>query len=1073
MWFDEKYIRRFYGSHDYNNGLTYYRKGRVKDLRLDRTNGRVQVTCMVQGTFKYNVKIEIVDDDPPYVFREHCTCPRFEDCGSCKHLAAAMFAVAEMPSEAVSVQTLSPHKPPLESDPAAKMLMASYLEKRRRNVSSDQVTAHLAPRLTLMSHYSDYPALSLTVGVERMYVVKDIQQFLNNVAHRKTVEYGKNLTLFHGIEGFDPTSRALIELLMDEFIQFRTVGRSLSYTDALGWPYDYDKSKIKLDGPSFDRLFDILRQFPAVTKGGVNRPLHFQEGDPAVKIRLGSEEGRITLSVDMAKGARFFGSRTSLYIWIGDTILRCSGPFRNEVYPLLKAYEGKMRISPDDMPVFCSCILSELQGLAEVEDPEGLLKKYLPDECVPQFCFDLDESRSVLTLNVKFRYGNKIVGMTRETGDDTGINRDRVAEQEALDFAGRFFTIRPDKRFFLLGTDDTIYNFLTSTVDDFCERGEVFLSDRLKSKRFQPSPSAVGISVSDGILSLDIDTGEFPAEELEELYQSLMKKRRYYRLRDGRYLTLNGSSYERLAEMAHMLHIRPEKLSQGHMELPAFRGMYLDELLSGQEGLRVDRNKKFRDMVCSFKSVSESDYTAPPHLEAILRPYQKVGFQWLKTLESCGFGGILADEMGLGKTLQVIAFFSTVQREQVGMPNLVVCPASLVLNWLDECAKFAPELSVSAIIGTAANRKELLEKSETADLLVTSYELLRQDVEQYAGMKFYCCVLDEAQHAKNMTTKVSKAIKRIQCRQRFVLTGTPIENRLSELWNLFDFLMPGYLFSHNVFVEKLERPAVKSRDPEAVAQLRRLVQPFLLRRLKRDVLKDLPPKIEHIRRISLSEEERKTYLATVSSIKKDLLDTDGGGPQVLTALMRLRQICCAPGLCYENYEGPSSKLMACLELCAGMTENGHQILLFSQFTSMLELIRNQLNMMHISNFMLQGSTPKETRAQLVRRFNAGEASVFLISLRAGGTGLNLTAADVVIHYDPWWNQSVQDQATDRAHRIGQQSSVQVYKLIAQNTIEERILELQDKKAALFDTVWTGTDESIQSMSKEDLLALLD
>jgi len=439
------------------------------------------------------------------------------------------------------------------------------------------------------------------------------------------------------------------------------------------------------------------------------------------------------------------------------------------------------------------------------------------------------------------------------------------------------------------------------------------------------------------------------------------------------------------------------------------------------------------------------------------------------------FGGILADEMGLGKTLQMISYLASLDTSEQNSPSLIVCPASLILNWADELDKFAPGLTYTLIMGTAKERAAKIASGEDQRLWITSYELLRQDIEQYAPLHFTCCILDEGQHIKNQSTLASKAVKRIDCRQRFVLTGTPIENRLSELWNLFDFLMPGYLFSHTGFVQKLEKPAVKSRDAEAMDQLRRLVKPFLLRRMKKDVLKELPPKIEYVRRIPLSQEEQKVYFASSAAARQSLAASNGdsGKMAVLAALTELRQICCAPDLRFENYEGPSSKLDACIELCAGMVENGHQILLFSQFTSMLDRIRGRLDELKISHFTLQGSTPKAKRAQLVKSFNAGGASVFLISLKAGGTGLNLTAADVVIHYDPWWNPAAQDQATDRAHRIGQRASVQVYKLIAKDTIEEKILVLQSKKAGLMDAVTDGTGSGILDMSKEELLALLD
>lgn len=555
------------------------------------------------------------------------------------------------------------------------------------------------------------------------------------------------------------------------------------------------------------------------------------------------------------------------------------------------------------------------------------------------------------------------------------------------------------------------------------------------------------------------------------MYQSLLKRKKYHRLKDGRFPTLEVSSYETLAEMAHMLQLSPKELEKGTLKIPAFRGLYLDSVLSGSEDLNVTRNRQFRHMIRNFKVIEESEYTLHSRLEPVLRPSQKVGFQWLKMLEDYGFGGILADEMGLGKTLQVIAFLATLDRQQTNHPSLVVCPASLVLNWSEELTRFAPEIKSAVILGNARERALRIKEAETQDIWITPYELLRQDIKLYQELEFYACILDEGQHIKNQSTLVSKAVKAINCRQRFVLTGTPIEKRLSELWNLFDFLMPGYLFSHKAFVEKLEKPIIKSKNPDAAAQLRKLVQPFLLRRMKQDVLKELPPKMEHIHRIELGESERKTYLSAVNATRSAQGDT--GKLQILAALTQLRQICCDPALCFENYEGETSKLEACLELCAGMAANGHQILLFSQFTSMLAILRQRLDTLGISNFTLQGSTPKEQRARLVKEFNGGGASVFLISLKAGGTGLNLTAADVVIHYDPWWNLAAQNQAADRAHRIGQRQCVQVYKLIARGTIEEKILDLQNQKAELLDVLSGENEGSILSMTTEELLALLE
>ena len=495
--------------------------------------------------------------------------------------------------------------------------------------------------------------------------------------------------------------------------------------------------------------------------------------------------------------------------------------------------------------------------------------------------------------------------------------------------------------------------------------------------------------------------------------------------------------------------------------------------------MRFDRDDAFRRISRSFHAVKDSEYAPPASLQKTLRKYQRDGYRWLRTLDSYGMGGVLADDMGLGKTVQVLSYLLAMkqsgQTESKGLlPSLIVCPASLVLNWAEECRKFTPELTCVVVDGDAAHRAALAESWPAADLVVTSYDLLRRDEALYEGQEFYACILDEAQAIKNHTTQKYKAVCKVRSRVRFALTGTPVENRLGELWSIFSFLMPGYLPPYKSFCSRFEKPIVQEEDQTAVRRLNQLTGPFILRRMKADVLKELPPKTENVYRIELEEEQRKLYLAAVVDAREKLRAAKPEDKMaVFAVLMRLREICCDPRLIADNWEGGSAKLDACVELISGAVEGGHRILLFSQFTSMLELLAKRLDAEGISHFTLQGSTPKPVRAELVRRFNGGEVSVFLISLRAGGTGLNLTAADIVIHYDPWWNVAAQNQATDRAYRIGQQNPVQVYKLIAQDTIEEKIVELQQAKQSLADTVTGTADGAILSMRPDELLQLLE
>lgn len=1048
MKLDISQVRSLFSSTDFNRGMEYYRQGRVSGMACSKEDGHEQVTCAVHGSQTYRVRFRELGNG---YYRIGCNCPRFVDMGRCKHVAAGMIAYTERP-----VMNASPG-----SDWRAKRLLQSYLQRSQRT-SVPEGDVRLVPQIdNIYVRHHDYPTFTFRVGREKLYVVKNVQEFLTNVAKRQTIAYGKNLTLDHSIEQFNPLSQKMIRLLMNEYDEFRSM-RSGDVRYSAG---HFEKNQVHLTGDSFDRWFDLLSAHNLETASG--RTMQLLSEDPQVKVQLEKQENLAQLTITTDTPAEFFGSTQSLYALCTDKLLRCSDVFRDRVYPLLEQGERSMQIALTDLPTFCSCVLPEVEELVIIEDPDELLQNHRPEECVP--CFYLDMEDEILTLNLTYRYGDLEIADNAELSETGNIRRNVRAERTASMTVEKYFHL--DAGGYYLADQDAVYDFLTGSLKEFHACGEVYISDRLRRKRIQPAGASIGISVSDGLLQLEMDTGGFPPEELSALYQSLLRRKKYHRLPDGRYLELNGSACEKMAEMAQMLQLSKRDLEKKAIALPAFRGLYLDSLLANSEGIQVSRDQKFRQMIRNFKAVEDSDYVLPPAFEGVLRPYQKIGFQWLKTLESCGFGGILADEMGLGKTLQVISYLATVPNHSVGMPNLVVCPTSLILNWGDELQKFAPELSVALILGNAAERRKLRQESSNWDIWITSYELLRQDLSDYLDQQFHSCVLDEGQHIKNQSTQVSKAVKQIVCKQRFVLTGTPIENRLSELWNLFDFLMPGYLFSHAAFRDKLEKPIIKNQNPEAAAQLQKLVQPFVLRRLKKDVLKELPPKIEHTRRIALSEQEKKTYFASVKAVR-DTLGDGQGKLQILSALTQLRQICCDPGLCFENYEGPASKLDACMELCETMAENGHQILLFSQFTSMLERIEGRLREKGITSFTLQGSTPKEKRAQLVKAFNAGDVSVFLISLKAGGTGLNLTSADVVIHYDPWWNLAAQDQATDRAHRIGQQTHVQVYKLIAKDTIEEKIMDLQEKKASLMDAI-SGNDGSILHMSKEELMALLE
>ena len=647
------------------------------------------------------------------------------------------------------------------------------------------------------------------------------------------------------------------------------------------------------------------------------------------------------------------------------------------------------------------------------------------------------------------------------------------------------------------GDEEALYQVLSEGMTQFQEVGEVWLSESVRHLRVLPPPEvSMGVSLGGGWLDLKIETAGIDPAELLQVLSEYRQKKKYYRMKNGEFLQLSGGGLQALDSLTADLGLTKSEFQAGEAKIPAYRAFYLDSL-SGDGRMKLfQRDEAYGMMVRDLKTAQSVSYAVPAVLEKTLREYQKIGYTWMRTLARYHFGGILADDMGLGKTLQVIALLTAFYQEkteqkaagnegsgsELPLPSLIVCPASLVYNWGQEFARFSPEIRVLLIAGTAKERQEQLEEqmrmeaSEGAQVIITSYDLLKRDRAAYLGRTFEYEIIDEAQVIKNAKTQGAKAVKEISANVRFALTGTPVENRLSELWSIFDFLMPGFLYSYRKFRERYELPIVKNQDPEALTALRRMTGPFVLRRLKKDVLRELPGKEERIVYSAASGRQQKLYTASALKLKEALAGgawSGNGKLEVLSQLMRLRQICCDPALCFEDYTGESAKLETCVSLIASASAAGHKILLFSQFASMLERIRERLLQEGISSHLLVGATPKEERSRMVQAFASDEVPVFLISLKAGGTGLNLTAADIVIHYDPWWNVAAQNQATDRAYRIGQEKPVTVYKLILKDTIEENLLKLQNAKLALAAQVVSEGMVSLGDLSQNELMELFE
>ena len=670
--------------------------------------------------------------------------------------------------------------------------------------------------------------------------------------------------------------------------------------------------------------------------------------------------------------------------------------------------------------------------------------------------------------------------------------------------------------------EEAEYEFLTEGIPALQAVGEVFISDALKRIEVRNSPKiTVGVSLSGNLLELSMTAGDMSREDLIDILSRYNKKKKFYRLKNGAFVNAADSGLDTVEELRTGLQLTDKQMKQDRIEVQKYRALYLDAQLKENPVVSAVKDKSFKSLVRNMKTVEDNDFEVPESLDKVLREYQKRGFLWIKTLRHNGFGGILADDMGLGKTLQVIAFLLSefLERKNTDIENitlkeatvlnvqsetksetaevqeadideamngqtgklqrntLIIAPASLVYNWSSEIQRFAPELTVRMVTGTAAERRMALTEAGTEDILLTSYDLLKRDISEYEKYQFQCEIIDEAQYIKNANTQAAKAVKEVQAEFKLALTGTPVENRLSELWSIFDYLMPGFLYSYKKFREEVEIPAVQNSDEDAMKRLQKMIRPFVLRRLKKEVLTDLPDKLEENMFVQLTGEQQKLYDAHV---KRMMLMLDKQSEEefktskitILAELTKLRQICCDPSLVFADYKADSAKTEMCLNMICNAVASGHKILLFSQFTTMLDHLANRLEEEKISYYMLTGATSKEKRAQMVESFNNDDTQVFCISLKAGGTGLNLTAADIVIHFDPWWNLAVQNQATDRAHRIGQKNVVNVYKLIVKDTIEENIMKLQEKKRELADQILEGEGLNGSSLTREELMELL-
>ena len=853
---------------------------------------------------------------------------------------------------------------------------------------------------------------------------------------------------------------------------------------------------LQLDGKAFASLLSRLVGHPRVTLGRA-RPMPVSstpfpvplraELQPAGEIVLRPKAGRPALPPIIA----------------GETTQWIVSPEQIQPLGLPPQFSGALRapvvVPREQVPSFLTRDWPLLAG------QPGMESNFTPEEFLfepqrPNFHLSLFGGLAQLQGLLQCSYGRRIMtlGVTApaesswlpdENNPRRYSTRDPASEQAALLRLSRSGFTGPDAQGRLqLNGQDRVLTFFAREYPRLEKEWTITLEDRLQKsaekniERIEPrfEVTSSGIQWFDLSVSFTTTSGErFSPAEVQRL---LLSGQSHTRTKSGKFALIESGAVEELQEV--LLDCSPQQQSGGHYRIQQTQAAFLAATVD-EHGWHARAPADWQDQ--ARRKSGSAQVACPPlgPLDSVLRPYQKGGVGWLHFLRSNNFGGILADEMGLGKTLQALAFLQSIQSERAG-PALVICPTSLVFNWVAEAQKFTPALRVLPLHGPARHAR--FAEMPDADIVVTSYALVRRDAERYRGFEFDTVILDEAQHIKNRQTQNAQAVKLVRSQHRLVLTGTPLENSVLDLWSIFDFLMPGYLGSAADFRERYEAPLLREKNSAAQARLSRRLRPFLLRRLKRDVAADLPPRLEQVSFCEMSTDQRALYRQILEASRREVFDSVGAQGLaksrmiVLTALLRLRQICCdlrllklpepAPATAPAETEviPTSGKLDLFSELLEEIIDGGHRVLVFSQFTSMLALLREQLDATGIRYCYLDGST--SNRGEVVGRFqNDSAIPAFLISLKAGGVGLNLTGADTVIHFDPWWNPAVEDHATDRAHRIGQTRVVTSYKLITRDSVEEKILHLQTRKREIIRATLTGEEQLSESMTWEEIQEL--
>lgn len=1095
----EAVIKKLCGNTSYKKGKAYYGAGKVNIDNYRRNSAIVEANVNGGDIFRVTVKHDGGGD-----IHAECTCPSLASVNNyCQHIAAVLLFIKDIQKTASSSNSLlSPLKAELSVEKKAQQVMDTsrdssakdaQLANRMIDLFENKITPpsgsqlYFETRENIHAEFICRPVfignegymfgVQVKAGLRQVYIIPRLRDFLNSIQKREPYECSTHFTYNPEIHSFQKETDAVIQLLINIYQSSEDYHQDLNGENTNGKRIRED-GLIMISPYYWQKLLPLLLAATAVkiehkgiTYNGIRLsneaiPLEFdlEEVKPRTRgFQLGIK-GLNQVLVLQAYG----------YVFIEGKLIKLSLDDCKRLIEIKQMMDHsdkhQLLISTEQIENFVKTVIPGLSRLGYVRIAQSVSERLVKTPLKAKLYLDRVNNR--LLAGLEFHYGNIVVNPIEETGQEFRYNptlvRDGDKEAQIMKVMDDSLFTRTDSGFYLQN-EQAEYDFLYHIVPTLEKLVEVYATTAVKTrviKDYLGPMIKVDVAERTDWLSFRFDIQGIPESEIRKLLLSMREKQKYYRMQNGSLLSLETKEFLMLDQSFSEVGISVEDIAREEIQMPLINGLHLTYSL--QEENLVESGDRLRKLMDNLQSPMALDHAIPDGLISVLRDYQKVGFQWFKMLAKYKFGGILADDMGLGKTIQSIAFIVSVLPDirDRKLPALIVCPSSLVYNWMSELRRFAPEIKACIVDGNKEKRSTILEDITNVDVIITSYPSLRMDSILYHQQSFHTVFFDEAQAFKNPETRTAKTVRRIHADYRFALTGTPIENSLEELWSIFNVVFPSLLPGRKAF-NGLTRESVARR-----------VNPFILRRLKKDVLEELPAKIESIQSSELSHEQKKLYGAYLAQLKHDALKHLNKGNfkknriKILAGLTRLRQLCCHPALFVEGYNGGSAKFDQLMEIVEECRITGRRVLIFSQFTKMLEIIGGELVYQGMPYFYLDGQTPPSERLALCNRFNQGEGNLFLISLKAGGTGLNLTGANTVILYDLWWNPAVEQQAADRAHRIGQKKEVQVIRLVARGTIEEKINELQEKKKNLIGEVIQAGQEALSTITEQDIMEML-